>query len=65
MDLLSTPNHNHLIGRRLKGSKKDIYQNELIPSQDLRGLICRDIMYLGVENWEGNKDKYIQLCGKK
>lgn len=65
IDLLSTPDHYHLIGKRKKWIKEDIYENNLIQSQDLRNLTRRDIMYLSVDNWNGYKEEFIDICGKK
>lgn len=64
LDLISTPNHNHLIGKRVRWEKKDTYENKLIPSENLRNLIHRDVMYLSSEGWSGYKDEYITLYDK-
>jgi len=66
LDLLSTPNHKHLVGRHYKKNKKSYYKNELISSKDLiSGKISEDdVFYKSVENWNGNNNKKIIVEGK-
>lgn len=64
LDLFSTPNHKHLIGKRVRWVKEDTYENVLLHSFDMRNLVLRDVMYLSGKNWKGYNEKYITVCGK-
>ena len=65
LDLVSTPNHNHLVGKLVSGSRKPpVYENELMDSRDMRGLKARDKMYLASDKFDGVKDEEIVIGGK-
>lgn len=65
MDLLSTPNHFHLVGKCKYKNHKPTYSNVLMQSSSVSDkLPYRDIMYLSVDNWKMNTDDYIEFCGK-
>lgn len=62
MDLISTPNHRHLIGKWDSANK--CFNNKLIESRQAGKSAFRDVMYLSVANWKGYDKEEIEICGK-
>lgn len=65
LDLMSTPDHFHLVGKRIMKNKKPIYEKRLVGSKDLRAYSCNDIMYRSIDRWGGYDEDYIDFFGRK
>lgn len=65
VDLVSTPNHKHLVGCSKTVNKKRIYEPTLVESSNVLKQPFRSVFYRTVDGWEGGYDKSnIEVCGK-